>query len=44
MTRQGRVVARILSGTADRNIRFDDLGGVLRTLGFDERIPAATTP
>lgn len=38
MTRHGRLITRILSGTADRNIRFDDLRGVLRAIGFDERI------
>jgi len=38
MTRQGKLLARILSGTADRNIRFDDLRGILQSFGFDERI------
>jgi hypothetical protein len=32
------VTARILSGSADRNIRFSDLRGLLLSLGFDERI------
>lgn len=38
MTRKERLVARILSGTADQNIRFDDLRSLLRDLGFNERI------
>lgn len=33
-----RVLDRILSGLADRNMRFQELRGVLRSLGFDERI------
>jgi hypothetical protein len=33
-----RVLTRVLSGTADRNIRFDDLRGLLLALGFSERI------
>ena len=31
-------MARVLSGTADRNIRFADLRGLLLALGFDERV------
>jgi hypothetical protein len=38
MTRRERLLVRILSGTADRNVRFQDLCGLLRDLGFDERI------
>jgi hypothetical protein len=37
VTRAERQIARILSGSADRNVRFDDLRGVLRMLGFEER-------
>jgi hypothetical protein len=37
MTRKERLVGRILSGSADQNIRFDDLCNVLRDLGFNER-------
>jgi hypothetical protein len=33
-----KVLRRILSGTADAGIRFDDLCTVLRNLGFEERI------
>ncbi len=32
------LLARILSGRADRNIRFADLTGLLRRLGFAERV------
>jgi hypothetical protein len=33
-----RVLARILSGSADRAIRFRELRGLLLALGFDERV------
>lgn len=33
-----RALARILSGAADRNIRFGDLRALLVALGFEERI------
>ena len=33
-----RVLMRVLSGTADRNVRFEDLRGLLLALGFEERI------
>jgi hypothetical protein len=33
-----RTLTRILRGTSDANIRFDDLRLVLRTLGFAERV------
>lgn len=36
--RHRRVLSRVLSGTADRNIRFDELRRLLLALGFDERI------
>jgi hypothetical protein len=32
------VLVRILRGSSDAGIRFDDLRGVLRRLGFEERI------
>lgn len=38
MTRRERLLARILSGASDRSIRFDELRGILRALGFDERV------
>ena len=37
MTRHAKLLARLLSGTADRTFRFDDLCALLRRLGFDER-------
>ena len=33
-----RLLTRILAGGADANIRFDDLRGLLKRLGFVERI------
>ena len=33
-----RLLQKILSRSSDANIRFDDLRGLLRNLGFDERI------
>jgi hypothetical protein len=33
-----RVFLQVLSGTADANIRFEDLRSLLGTLGFVERI------
>lgn len=38
MTRQKKVLSRILSGTADASMRFEDLRGALLHLGFDERV------
>ncbi|MCZ7567625.1 MAG: type II toxin-antitoxin system HicA family toxin [Ardenticatenaceae bacterium] len=38
MTRQARLLARILHGTADASIPFDGLCHLLRHLGFEERI------
>ena len=38
MRRWRRVLARVLSGTTDRNIRFNNLRGLLLALGFVERI------
>ncbi len=32
------ILAKILSGTSDKNIRFDDLCKLLLSLGFTERI------
>lgn len=33
-----KILERVLQGTADANIRFDDLVALLRKLGFEERI------
>lgn len=38
MPRPNRVLIRVLSGTADQNIRFDELRRLLAGLGFQERI------
>ena len=32
------MLVRVLRGSSDANIRFDDLRGLLRRFGFDERI------
>ena len=37
MTRHAKVLRRVLSGTADAAIRFDELCALLRRLGFAER-------
>jgi hypothetical protein len=37
VTRHAKLLTRLLSGTADRAFRFDDLCALLRRLGFDER-------
>lgn len=38
MARHEKVLARILSGRSDANIRFRDLRNLLVHLGFEERI------
>ncbi len=38
MARANKTLAKILRGTADANIDFNDLCRLLRVLGFDERI------
>ena len=38
MTKSAKTLERILSGSADANVRFDDLVAVLERLGFVERI------
>ena len=38
MNRHEQLLRRILGGRSDANIRFDDLRGLMRYLGFDERI------
>ena len=37
MTRSSKFLVRLLSGSADRALRFDELRGLLRRLGFTER-------
>ena len=38
MTRLSRFLERVLGGTADRSLRFEDLRHLLLAPGFDERI------
>ena len=38
MTRRDKLIDRLLRGTSDADIRFQDLVAVLSHLGFDERI------
>ncbi len=38
MTPRDKILKRILGGTSDTNIGFDELCGLLRSLGFAERI------
>lgn len=38
MARRDKLLDRILRGTADANIPFNELCQLLRRLGFDERI------
>ncbi len=38
MTRSGRLLSRVLQGTADANIRFEELRHLLIRFGFVERI------
>ena len=38
MARASRVLARVLSGTADQNLRFEQVKGLLLSLGFDLRV------
>jgi hypothetical protein len=33
-----RVLVKVLAGSSDKNIRFEDLRGLLLSLGFDERV------
>ena len=37
MTRYGKALQRLLSGTADQTVRYDELCGILGRLGFVER-------
>lgn len=38
MTRTGKIIDKILRGTSDSNIGFEEMRHVLAALGFDERI------
>ena len=38
MSRPAKTLERVLRGTSDANIAFDDLCGLLKHLGFTERV------
>lgn len=38
MSKQKKILLKILSGLSDSNIGFDDLCNILKTLGFSVRI------
>ena len=38
MSRHAKLLERILRGTSDANVSFEDLCGLLKRLGFAERI------
>jgi len=38
MVKRDKVLDKLLRGTSDANIAFSDLCGLLKRLGFDERI------
>jgi len=38
MSRKDKLLNKILRGTSDANVQFDDLCQLLRQLGFDERV------
>lgn len=41
MGKHEKLLIQVLSGTSDTNISFDGLCGLLKHLGFDERIRAS---
>ncbi|HDZ76727.1 MAG TPA: type II toxin-antitoxin system HicA family toxin [Candidatus Omnitrophica bacterium] len=38
MDRHQKVLEKVLHGASDANIRFEDIRGLLKKLGFEERI------
>jgi len=38
MSKRNKLITKILSGTSDANINFNELRQLLKNLGFDERI------
>lgn len=38
MSRRGKLLRRVLGGRSDASFRFDELRGLLRNLGFAERV------
>jgi hypothetical protein len=38
MTQRQKLIAKILTGTSDSNIGFDEFCGLLKSLGFENRV------
>jgi hypothetical protein len=38
MSKYGKLLIQVLRGTSDANVPFDGLCGLMRSLGFEERI------
>jgi Ca2+-binding EF-hand superfamily protein len=38
MSKRSKIITKVLSGTSDANINFNELRQLLKNLGFDERI------
>jgi predicted RNA binding protein YcfA (HicA-like mRNA interferase family) len=38
MSKRNKIITKVLSGTSDANINFNELRQLLKNLGFDERI------
>ncbi|MCL2637734.1 MAG: type II toxin-antitoxin system HicA family toxin [Oscillospiraceae bacterium] len=38
MGQRGKFISKILSGTSDKNIQFDELCNLIASLGFNQRI------
>ena len=38
MTQQQKLISKILTGTSDASIAFDELCGLFKSLGFEKRI------
>lgn len=41
MSKINKILLKVLSGSSDSNISFDDLKSILNHLGFDERIKSS---
>jgi len=41
MSQRQKLIAKILTGTADTNIGFDEMCGLLKSLGFEIRIKSS---
>jgi predicted RNA binding protein YcfA (HicA-like mRNA interferase family) len=38
MTKRQKLISKILTGTSDANIGFDEMCGLLKSLGFENRV------